>query len=200
MAGNEQKTHFRQTINQAAINRAADEVRRQGKSLPCSVVSVAGAIVTVKFEVTGAWTLPNVTIPLAGAEYVRLPIQPGCKGVARAADARLGGVTGLGTGAPDLADEPGNLTALVFEPVGNTAFPAVDGSTLVLYGEPNVLVQDKTGAAKGLFTSNGITLSFGGHTLTLDASGFSIDGGSYANHEHIDGGGTGNSGPVAAGT
>ena len=91
-------------------------------------------------------------------------------------------VTGLGTGAPDLADEPGNLTALHFVPLGNTAFMATDPHTLVLYGEPNALVMDKTGASKELFTSSGITLSFGGHTLTLDVNGFSIDERSYANH------------------
>ena len=197
MADNAFKVWFAGSVNQNAITRARDQIQNTGKSLPCSVVSVSGAIVTVSFQVSDApATLPNVTVPIIGSQYVRHPIQPGCQGVVRAADAALGQVSGLGAGTPKVTTLP-NLTALVFEPVGSTTFPAVDGSTLVMYGEPNVQVQDKTGASIGLFTSSGITLSSQGHTLTINASGITLDGILWSAHVHTGvSSGTSNTGPI----
>lgn len=40
------------------------------------------------------------------------------------------------------------------------------------------------GGASLSLTASGIVMSFGGHTITLDASGLSIDGNSYENHTH----------------
>jgi len=69
-------------------------------------------------------------------EYIRLPIQVGDKGVTFPADARLGGISGLGGGTADLS-VPANLSALVFMPVSNQNWaPVTDPNKVVLYG-PN---------------------------------------------------------------
>ena len=198
MAGNEYKTPLSGSLNDVAQRRVQDAVQIAGKALPCKVVSKHNSIVTVQFLVNadGA-TLPQVTVPIFGAEYVRLPVQAGCLGVVFPADVRLGGVTGLGLGQPTFDDVP-NLTALVFFPVGNKNFSSVDPNTLVLYGEPDTLMQDKTGASKVLATPSGLTLSSNGHTLMINSTGILLDGKVWATHAHTEvQGGTDNTGPVA---
>jgi hypothetical protein len=150
MSGNVQKTPLVDTLNSFAAAKAQEAINILGKALPASVVSipVAGVpIVTVKFEVNDPTftTLPNVTVPVLGSEYIRVPLQtnPPTKGVVFSIDAYLGGISGLGGGVADLTQR-GNLSTLIFAPVGNTAFKAVDGNTLTLYGAPNggTVVQD----------------------------------------------------------
>ena len=185
--------------NQTAQNRAADAVAALGKRLPCTVEQVVSSgIVTVSIQVQGApFTFPQLTVPVGWSEYTRLPVQVGCKGYLATADAQLGGVSGLGSGTASLS-APANLGALMFYPVGNTQWQAViNGNTLVLYGEPNVQVQDKTGASTLNISPSAITLASNGHTLVVNGSGIFLDGKEFAPHEHINGGGTGNSGPVA---
>src|ERR1700743_2257306 len=103
MADNAQKTPIAQNLSRFSQASSQNETQALPKALPCSVVSVSGAIVTVKFEVTSVYTLSNVTMPLFGPEYVRYPIQVGDKGFAVPADAYLGGMSGLGGGTADLS-------------------------------------------------------------------------------------------------
>jgi hypothetical protein len=152
------------------------------------VVSVNGAIVTIKFEVANApFTLPQVTIPVATSVYVREPLKAGDKGVCVAADAYLGGVSGLGGGTADLT-ERANLTALAFQPLGSTSFPSVDANAVVIgQGASNgVRLQDGSGAAVLLVQPSGITMTFGGHTVVLNSTGFVIDGIVFETHRHSD--------------
>ena len=73
-------------------------------------------------------------MPVEGSEYIRLPIQVGDKGWVKAADAYLGGVSGLGGGVASLVRQ-GNLAALVFAPIGNTNFATVSNANAVtIYG------------------------------------------------------------------
>jgi hypothetical protein len=197
MAGNDQKTPLGRSLNRLATMRALDAIQLTGRSLPCHVVRRSGAIVVVAFDITGPATLPQCTMPIGSAEYVRLPLQPGCKGLAVAATARLGGQSGLGSGPAPLVSPP-NLTALVFFPTGNTAFPGVsDLNALVLYGEPNVVAQDKTGASVVTIATAGITLASHGHTLVISSAGITLDGILFASHEHSGvSTGTGITGPV----
>jgi hypothetical protein len=107
------------------------------------VVSRAGGIVTVKFALTSPYTLPNVTVPIVGSEYVRVPIQAGCPGMVMSADAYLGGMSGLGGGVADQIPR-GNLSMLVWTPIGNKAWqPAIDDNALCLYGPDGVVISDK---------------------------------------------------------
>jgi hypothetical protein len=176
------------SLNKFARGKALDQIQQTGRRLPCTVVKVMGSIVQVAFQVTAApgqtaVTIPNVTIPIIGAEYVRLPVQIGCKGFATAADAYLGGMTGQGGGVATLSPI-GNLTALAFVPLGNVSFFAVDASTLVLYGEPAAQMRDKTGASLVTTTTSGITLSSGGHTLSISSAGIVLDGIPWGTHYH----------------
>jgi GpV Apex motif len=188
MADNAQKTPFGLSMNRWASGKVQDGIAVLGRQLPCVVTAVNGSIVTVAFQVTAVSgqdtvTLPPVTMPVVGTEYVRCPIQVGCRGVAIAADVYLGGVSGIGGGTATTAT-PGNLTALAFVPLGNTGFTSVDGHTLTLYGEPGVLIKDKTGAATLSITSTGITMSFMGKVVTLNGSGLTIDGILFDTHVH----------------
>lgn len=122
------------SLNDLAQQRARDALQSSGRSLPCSVTAVVSSgIVTVKFEVNAApFTLPSITVPVMMSRYVRIPVQVGDMGVVLAADARLGGVTGLGSGVANLS-EPANLGALMFCPLGSTAWSEVDLDTTVIF-------------------------------------------------------------------
>lgn len=187
MADNAQKTPLGISLNRFAQGKANDAIQNLGKSLPATVVSVRGAIVQVKFEVQSNFTLPNVTIPLIGSEYARPPIQPGCKGVVLAADAYLGGMSGLGGGTADLTP-PANLTALVFAPIGNSGWTMVDGNAFVIYGPNGVVLRD---------TGSGTVLTLTGGGIQITTSGdVKVNTISIPHHVHsgVQAGG-GNSGP-----
>lgn len=221
MPDNVQKTPVSDTLNEFARLKAADAIQQTGRSLPATVVSAKGSIVTVKFEITNSvFTLPNVTIPLFGPEYIRYPIQPGDKGFVVAADAYLGGMSGLGGGTADLS-QLANLAALVFFPIGNTSFFAVDPQAVVIYGPNGVSIRDATdandvtvnkqvitltspnsitstvGTSKVTMTPTAITLSSSGHSIIINALGVIIDGKLFLTHEHTGvQGGSGVTGPV----
>ena len=141
----------------------------QGKFLPCSVVSIqeptagnAVPVVTVKFEITSDFTLPIVSMPVIGSEYVRHPIRVGDKGIVISADTFIGNITGLGSTAATLT-QPTNLAALIFVPVGNVNFSAWPESDLVLYS-----------LATGAFITISptiVTIQSGACQITLNSSG-----------------------------
>jgi hypothetical protein len=170
MSNNSQKTPLARSLNKFAESKWNDAFQKIGKALPCSVVSVTGAIVTVKFEVTSKFTLPNVTIPMVGAEYIRYPIQVGDKGLAFPADARLGGMSGIGGGVADLS-LPGNLTPLVFLPFSNVGWSAVDSQAVTIYGPNGVVLRDTGSHSKVVVTPSGIAMTTNG------GSGISMKGG-----------------------
>lgn len=209
MASNAQKTPIVSSLNRFAEQKAADAIQVLGRALPCSVTAVNGAIVTVKFEVNSLFTLPNVTIPQAGSAWAREPTQVGDLGFVVPADAYLGGVSGLGGGTAGLTQQA-NLSALVFQPVTNKTWVAVDPNAYTLIGPNGVVLRDTgsnsvltlTPNAVSITSPNGtITLSAGGHTLTISQAGVSIDGGLYQNHTHSGvQGGIGTSGPPVPGT
>ena len=180
MADNVQKTPLGLSLNRFARSKALDQIAKTGRSLPCQVVSVKGSIVQVAFQIQqpAGWTqptIPNVTIPVAGSEYIRQPIQPGCKGFAIAADAYLGGMSGIGGGVATLTT-PGNLTALVFQPIGNSGWFTVDGNVLVMYGPQGVTLMDQGQACIFNLTPNGATLSLGAIDIKVSSAGVTIDG------------------------
>lgn len=177
MSGNVQKTPIGISLNRVATAKAKDAIQVLGKSLPASVVSVRGSIVQVKFEVASDFTLPNVTIPLIGSEYVRPPIQPGCKGVVIAADAYLGGMSGIGGGVADLTPRA-NLTALIFSPIGNSGWTTVDGNAVVIYGPNGVVLKSQDGATTLTLTPGGI------HVQTT--GDFTVNTISILHHVHKD--------------
>jgi len=177
MSGNAQKTPLGVSLNRFARGKAQDAIQNLGKSLPSSVVSVRGSVVQVKFEIQSSFTLPNVTIPIIGSEYVRPPIQPGCKGVVLAADAYLGGMSGIGGGVASLTPTA-NLTSLVFAPIGNDGWTTVDGNAVVIYGPNGVVLKSQDGNTVFTLTPGGIVVTTGGD--------FKVNGVSIIHHKHKD--------------
>jgi hypothetical protein len=134
-----------ESLNRLAARKAREEIQLTGKGLPCSVVSVRGAIITVKPEVITPRTIPNLTVPLFGPIYIRYPIQKGDLGVLLPFDFYIGGISGLGGGTAGL-DRRGNLSALVFLPISNTDWSAVDPNAVNINGPNGVVLRDTTSA------------------------------------------------------
>lgn len=192
---NEQRVPLSRTLPLAGERHALAEIEQHGLELPCHVTAIKGSIVTVAFDCTaggGKAPIPAATMPVAGPEYVRPPIQVGCKGIARPATVDIGIVTGLGpaNSLSDLSVRPANLAALVFEPVGNASWtPSPNANALVLYGAgAGVIMQDIAGASPNWsvsVNSNGVTIKGGGKTWSFTASGLTLDTGVVAEtHEH----------------
>lgn len=163
MANDAQKLWLQQTLNLFGQKKAVEAIQQLGRSLPCSVsaIPVAGVpVVTVQFEVMAApFTLPKVTVPIAGFEYIRFPVQVGCRGFVMAADAYLGGVTGIGGGQAQFGVQPGNLSALVFVPLGNAGWePSDEPEKVVIYGPDGVVIRSPNKNVKVTVTNTGVVV------------------------------------------
>jgi hypothetical protein len=209
MADYYDKLSIQKSSNQLAINRARQTIQNTGRALPCRVVKVSGAIVTVAFEVQSyPQSLPNITIPKAESPWIRMPTQVGDKGVTMPADVYLGGVSGLGGGTATAAQR-GNLTALVFVPISNANSGPIDQNAAQVQGPNGAILQTTSGTTSSAVVNQqgvtltfgtaslvvnalGITMTFGSKTIVLNGSGLIINGESYENHTHgyFPGGGT----------
>lgn len=163
--GNAQKTPLALSLQKLGRAKANDAVQMLGKGLPCTVAAVLGpGIITANFSVaTAPAALPQMTMPVCKFSFIRFPIQVGNIGVALSADLRTGGLTGLGTGTPNLQDTVANLSALTFFPLGSTSEAFIDADALDLYsnilctptelaffGGDKVVQQEVTGALSGV--------------------------------------------------
>ncbi|WP_027798244.1 hypothetical protein [Paraburkholderia dilworthii] len=171
MADNYAKLWVQKNANQVAINRAQQAIQNLGRALPCRVVKVSGAIVTVAFEVNAApFNLPQITIPKAESNWIRMPTQVGDFGMTMPADAYLGGVSGLGGGVATLT-KPGNLSALVFVPVSNSGSPPIDQNAAQMQGPNGAIIRTTTGTTSEIVTNtNGTTITFGNSTAIVNAT------------------------------
>jgi len=178
MASNYTKLWLQKTLNQGAQRRALSAIQSTGRALPCRVVAVSGALVTVAFEVDAApLTLPQITMPKAESSWIRMPTQVGDLGVTMPADAYMGGISGLGGGTATLT-RPGNLSALVFVPVSSKASPPIDQNAAQVQGPNGAIIRTTTGTTSQVVTDqNGTTLTFGSNTIKLDSSGITLTGG-----------------------
>lgn len=160
MSGNAQKTPLVDTLNRFAERKVAEFIQQLGKSLPASVVTVQGNLVQIKFELVTTYTLPNIIVPMAGSQYLRLPIQSGCAGVVVPAAARLGGVTGMGGGTADLS-LAGNLSTLWFIPLSNKGWTATDNpDAVVLYGPDGAIIRNTANTASVVVDAAGVAVKF----------------------------------------
>lgn len=176
MPSNAQKIPLVYSLNQGMARAAENRVHLVGKCLPCSVIKVEGAIVTVKFEVkSDVIALPQVKMPLFGPEYIRYPIQVGDKGFAISADANLGKMTGLGTATANVLQQPPNLGALAFMPCGNSGWRTVDHNAVVIYGPNGVVLQDSQQTCTITLTPNGVSINLGMNPLTITAQNVTLD-------------------------
>lgn len=165
------------------------------RSMPATVVSMSGSIATVNFEIDSGFAIPQIQVPVLGAEYIRQPLQKGCKGVVLSSDYYIGAMSGLGPGTATLAKR-GNLSNLIFVPIGNSNFSSYDGSQLTLYGVDGVKIINKDGGSSSLLVQEGsITLSNGQSSITIDGGNVSItgtltiNGQAYLSHTHTNGNG-----------
>src|SRR5580765_125298 len=185
------KRNLGTSLNDVAIARATDAIAKQSRALPCHVVSVSGAIITVAFDVTTSYNLPNVTIPLFGPEYIRYPIKHGDLGVVVPMDVSIAKQSGLGTDVPTDSGIT-NLSSLVFLPIANTAWSAVDPTSVTVYGPGGVVLRDSGSGSVFTLTPTSIVMTgpstiqatCGGTTMSLTPSGWSISG---ANSSFSDG-------------
>jgi len=168
---NAQKTPISKSLSDFSTAQALDHIQQTGRALPVSVTAVSGAIITVKFEVQSGFTLPPVTVPLAGAEYIRYPIQVGDTGVVFPADAYLGGITDLGGGTANLKPR-GNLSTLVFFPIARKRWTAVDPNAVTVYGPNGVVTRDTQSNMVVTLTPTGVVAQLkNGSTFTINGSG-----------------------------
>lgn len=201
MANQLTKLWLQQSTNELAINRASQAIRSTGRALPCRVVAVDGSIVTVAFEIESLpWTIPQITIPKAESNWIRMPTQVGDLGMTMPADAYLGGVSGLGGGVAKLSRR-GNLSTLVFVPISHKDSPPIDQNAAQIEGPNGAIVRNTQGTetretidqsgyslTRGsnsiVLDDSGITLTFGGKVVKLNGSGLTIDGILFDTHTH----------------
>lgn len=202
------KLWLQSSVNSAAIKRAIEAINQRGKSLPCRIVEVVGQIVTVEFALDSApWTLPPITIPVASSPYDYIPYQVGDTGFTVPSDVYLGGISGLGGGTATMTMR-GNLSALVFVPVGKKSFIPANANARIIQGPDGWISQTTEGATPCSIVGNqgGITLTYGstsiamtatsitmtagGETVTLSSSGFQnggVDIGNTHTHPYLPG-------------
>jgi hypothetical protein len=143
-ATNALKTPIARTLEQFANRKVHSAINLLGQNLPCTVANVVSSgIVKVNFELTNVpFTLSQITVPVLAFEYVRYPIQKGCKGGVISFDAYMGGMSGLGGGTADLTPRP-NLSNLMFVPSGNSGWSAADDpNAVVIYGPDGAIIRD----------------------------------------------------------
>lgn len=176
MADNFAKLWLQKQQNQLAINRAAQEMQKQGRSLPCRVTKVSGQIVTVEFEVdTAPQTLPPISIPKDESPWIIESTQIGDKGVTMPADVYLGGISGLGGGTANFTRR-GNLSALVFVPVGNTSTTPIDPNATQVQGPNGVITRTTTGTTSEIVTNtSGTTVTFGTNTVVVNETEIALN-------------------------
>jgi hypothetical protein len=175
MADNFSKLWLQKSQNELAINRAAQEIKRQGRALPCRVTKVTESIVTVEFQMdTSPWTLPPVTIPKAESPWIRMPTQVGDLGYTAPADVYLGGISGLGGGIARFLRR-GNLSNLIFTPVSNAGSGPIDPNAAQVQGPNGAIIRTTTGTTSSIVTNdNGTTITFGTVSLVVNASGVTV--------------------------
>lgn len=176
---NASKLWVQKTLNQAMIARAAAAIQSTGRALPCRVTAVNGATVTVSFQTNNAgYVLPRITIPKAESNWIRNPTQIGDAGITVPADTHIGIISGLGATIPNMANKPGNLSALVFMPVSDSRSPPPDPDAALVSGPNGAIIKTTTGTASSVVTNqSGTVVTFGTVTITVDASGVTINSG-----------------------
>jgi hypothetical protein len=169
-ATNALKTPLARSLEQFANRKVHSAIELLGHALPCTVAKVVSSgIVTVNFELTNVpFTLPQITVPVLAFEYVRYPIQKGCKGGVISFDAYMGGMSGLGGGTADLTRRP-NLSNLMFVPSGNSGWSATDDpNSLVLYGPDGVIIRDLNKKNTLNVNQSQVTFTISNGAMTID--------------------------------
>lgn len=165
------------SLNKFASKKISDAYQLTGKALPCTVVKVAGAIVTVSFDVDAApWSLPQITVPVASPIYIRLPIQKGDRGGVIPFDVYLGGASGLGGGTANLSQRA-NLSTGLFVPIGSALWAAVNANILVLQGPDGTTIQQIGSPVSLTANGSGVVINLSGGTVAVNGGNVVVTGG-----------------------
>ena len=189
-------------MQRIALRAVSIAMESLGAALPCHVTAVSGQIVTVAFDLPqGApWVLPEITIPKAEGPWINSPTQIGDVGMTVPANVYLGGISGIGGGQATWR-RPGNLDALVWVPVAMQSTSIANQNAALVQGPDGAIIQTTEGATECSIVVNqtGITMTFGGKIVTLNSSGFTIDGILFDTHLHsgVTAGSSDTGGPVA---
>ena len=158
------------TIPSAIQNKVVDAIRLQGKNLSCHVTAVQGALITVQFDLNDIYTLPQITVPLFGPEYIRYPIKASDLGFVMAVDVSTSYTSGQGGSAPNLSD-PAPLEALYFMPIGNKNWSTVNPSQVTIYAPQGVLLENFPSTNSSInITPSEIVMTVGSCTVTMNAT------------------------------
>jgi hypothetical protein len=188
MAGEHLKTPLATSLNAFAARKVYEGIQATGRSLPCSIVAIGanGAIVTVNFEVNATpFVLPQLTVPVLTSQYVRLPLQVGDLGIVISADTFIGNVSGLGSGTPSLLVPPGNLSALVFVPIGNANWAASADANAVDVNGPDGVILRATGGTAVVQAQNNKLGFFGTSPITKETVIGALSGVTDANAKAV---------------
>ena len=172
-----QKTPFAVSLSNYLGTKLEQNNEGFGWQLPCIVKAVNGSMVTIAFEVDtgGQITFPEVTCPIAQSKYVRLPVQVGDFGMCISANARLGGVTGLGKGLAPLG-LPFNLGGLVYVPIGNTNWESVDPNAVNINAPNGAVIRDDGNNCVITLTPTGVTVVRGSTQVIINDTGITMYG------------------------
>ena len=188
---NDERLWFQSNANKLAETRARQAISQTGAALPCKVQSVTGSLVTVTFECTSTvyqngqpvqTTLPPLILPKAEAQWLRAPTQVGDFGITVPAGTYLGAISGMGSGTANLETAYGNLSTLVWVPIGNVDFGASpnanapwingpDGAIISDTAQTVVSIYDPTGKAiSHIVPTSGGIVALGALASTLSAT------------------------------
>jgi hypothetical protein len=196
----DQRLWFQTNANQLADTRARQVISQTGAALPCVVQSVTGSIVTVTFECTFTvyqngipvmTTLPPLTLPKAEAQWLRAPTQVGDFGITVPAGTFLGAISGMGSGTANLETDYGNLSTLVWFPIGNLTFGAMpDANKPWINGPTGAVVGDTAQTVYTLHDSTGKTVNVvvptSGGVVALGALASSLSSTNNAAQRYVD--------------
>lgn len=177
---NDTKLWLQRDIQTLAKAAALEAIQSQGGlALPCQVIALnpnnpatgtplGYSFVQVQFEVNvpytkpdgtmGTYTLPPLILPKAESQWVRSPTQVGDMGMTQALDTSHGGVSGMSAGVADTGTDYGNLSTLVFVPVGNANFAASpDPNKAWMNGVAGAVVSDTAQTATMTASLNNVT-------------------------------------------
>lgn len=191
------------SLNQLADNATKNHSDLLGKIVPGTVVSFDGVFAVVNIEISSQNNYPQLKVPVLCSEYIRLPIQKGCRGFLIPLSVSIDHICGLGQTAPGNAPTL-NMSNMAFLPIASHTQQAFkDTETLYLYGEKKgVKIQTKNGST--FIHAHGKTIKIEGETISIrgDASlignlnivgdvtitgKLTINGIEFPNHTHSDG-------------
>jgi hypothetical protein len=171
---NNLKTPWHKSIPSAISAQINEAFQVYGKSLPCHVVKVAGAMITVQFDVLAPFNLQQVTIPLFGPEYIRYPIKPNDLGICIAVDTDISYTSGQISTPPNLAPTANLGCNLYFQPVGNKNWVAVDSTAVTIYAPNGVTLRDTNSGDVMVLHPTELTVTIGSTVFHMNGTSVSV--------------------------